>query len=96
MSNQNILTNVKIIKRHSAPGVFIGVLCLFSIVIPAFLWIYPWFAVSIGGVTANGAAYQYQSGGVSLNMIHLMMQHSSHKIHEPIRSATYTLHQYDN
>ena len=73
MSSSNILTNVKIIKRHSAPGVIIGVLCLFTIIIPAFLWIYPWFAVSVGAVTANGAAYTYQSGGVSLNMVHLMM-----------------------
>lgn len=73
MSTPNILSNVRIIKRHSAAGVIIGILCLFTVFVPVFMFIYPYFMVSIGTVTPNGASQVYTSGSVTLYTIHLFM-----------------------
>ncbi len=42
MNSGNILSNVKIIKRHNAPGIIIGILAILSIAIPVVYWILPW------------------------------------------------------
>lgn len=53
MSRMNILSNVHIAKRHGAAAVLIGILCLFSVLIPGILWLldmFPWIKISIASV----------------------------------------------
>ena len=73
MSKDNILSGVKIIKRHSAPSVIIGILCLFAIAVPALYFIFPWFQIQIGGITNASASYQYEEGNHLLGMLDVIM-----------------------
>ena len=73
MSNPNILSDLKIIKRHNAAGVFVGILCLLSAAAPIFLWLYPWFMVNISGINPGESSIAFESGSVVLNAIHLFM-----------------------
>ena len=60
--NNDILKNVKIIKRHSAGGVIIGILCLFAVAVPALYWIFPWLAINFSEITNANETYAYQGG----------------------------------
>ena len=58
----DILSNVKIIKRHSAGGVVIGILCIFAIAIPALYWIFPWLSINFYDITNANPSYAYDGG----------------------------------
>ena len=58
----DILSNVKIIKRHSAGGVVIGILCIFAIAIPALYWIFPWLSIRFYDITNATESYAYEGG----------------------------------
>lgn len=60
--NNDILKNVKIVKRHNAGGVLIGILCLFAIAIPALYWVFPWFQVRFYDITNTSESLAYESG----------------------------------
>ena len=60
--NNDILKNVKIIKRHNAGGVIIGILCLFAIAIPALYWVFPWFQAQIT-IGEQPAGFEYWDFG---------------------------------
>lgn len=69
----NILTNVRIIKRHNAGGVIIGILAILSIVVPAWLWVFPWFQVSIQGVVNTSSEFKIVGGIYSLDVWQLIL-----------------------
>lgn len=54
--NSPILTNVRIIKRHNAAGVILGILAVLSIAVPVLLTIFPWFLFKINGDLGSYAA----------------------------------------
>lgn len=58
----DILSNVKIIKRHNAGGVIIGILCIFAVAIPALYWVFPWLQIVFSDVTNTSEAYAYDAG----------------------------------
>ena len=58
----DILSNVKIIKRHNAGGVVIGILCIFAVAIPALYWIFPWLQIRFFDITNTSEAYAYDGG----------------------------------
>ena len=62
----NLLSNVKIIKRHSAGGVIIGILCIFAIAIPALYWIFPWLNINFFDVVNNSEVASYEAGNVTV------------------------------
>ena len=64
----NILSNVKIIKRHSAGGVVIGILCIFAIAIPAIYWIFPWLQIGFFDIHNTHPEYAYDGGNVAIYM----------------------------
>ena len=47
--NSNILSDVKLIKRHSAAGVIIGILGILSLAIPVIFVILPWLSINVSG-----------------------------------------------
>ena len=76
MENQNkLLRDIKIAKRHSPGGVFIGLLCLVAIVIPILLWLptLNWFQVRVDVIPEQSSwSYQYQAGIYFLNPLNLL------------------------
>ena len=69
MENQNIISNLKIVKRHNPGATFIGILCLLSIGVPVILWILPWFQIMVG--SSSGQTY-YDTGVYLLNPLNLI------------------------
>lgn len=69
MSKENILSNVKLIKRHNAGSVLIGILCLFAIVVPALFMVFPYFQIQIGEIVNASESYQYEEGTHLLGML---------------------------
>ena len=68
MENQNIISNLKIVKRHSPAVIFIGILCLLSVAVPVILWILPWFQMMVGSTTGD----YYDAGVAILNPLNLI------------------------
>ena len=69
MSKENILSNVKIIKRHNAGSVLIGILCLFAIAVPALYFVFPFFQIQVGEVVNSSSTYLYEEGAASMGML---------------------------
>ena len=69
----NILENVKIIKRHSAAGILIGILGMLSIAIPIVFLLFPWTGIAfVGGTEAGYAEGSYMIK--SLDLIYFLFQ----------------------
>ena len=60
--NNDILANVKIIKRHNPAGVIIGILCILAVAIPALYWVFPWFQALFTDISNPTEAYAYEGG----------------------------------
>lgn len=71
MNNSNILSNVKIVKRHNAGSVLIGILCLFSVLIPALFFLFPVFKISLSGVV-NSGTLEYSDGSYSIGIMDII------------------------
>lgn len=73
MENATILTNVKIIKRHNAANVIIGILALLSVAIPLVLiFFFQWFAIGINA-NSGSAEVNFTNGIFQLNAMSLIM-----------------------
>ena len=60
--NTETVENVKIVKRHNAGSIIIGILCLLSVAIPVVYWFFPWFQVRFFDVTNTSETMAYKSG----------------------------------
>ena len=72
MSRSRYLSNVKIAKRHNAAVILMGILCLFSVAIPALLWlmpIFPWFKIAIEAVPEGS---QFVTGSSVITILDLI------------------------
>lgn len=66
----NILSNVKIIKRHNAAGILIGILAILATALPVVYWILPW----LGGFTFdNVPGVGSMSTPINLSAFHIVM-----------------------
>ncbi len=74
----NILSNVKILKRHSAAGVVLGIFALLQIAIPVVLLILPWFTFALTDPSHTGYIQVSRNAPVSFNALTLMC-HLFHK-----------------
>ncbi len=83
--NQDILSDVKLVKRHNAAGVIIGILAILSVAVPVVLWIFPWFAFSISDInTASG----YSDGMFMMTIIDPILK----LFNQPNLASDYIIH----
>lgn len=68
----NILSNVHIAKRHGAGAILLGILCLFSVLIPCVLWLmtmFPYVTVRIASVPEGSL---FTAGTVKITVLDLI------------------------
>lgn len=68
----NILSNAKIIKRHNAAGVLLGIFALLSIAVPVVLLIFPWFTFALTDPSKTGYIEVSRSAPVAFNAFTLI------------------------
>lgn len=62
----DILSDVKIIKRHSVGGIIIGILALFAVAVPVLYWFFPWLQIRFSDITNASESLAYEGGQVSV------------------------------
>ena len=68
----NILSNAKIIKRHNAAGVLLGIFALLSIAVPVVLLVLPWFTFALIDVSHSGYLEVSRTSPVMFNAFTLI------------------------
>lgn len=69
----NILSDVKILKRHNAAGVVLGIFALLSIAVPVVLLVFPWFTFALTDPSHVGYFEVARNAPVSFDAIKLLM-----------------------
>ena len=80
MSRMNILSNVHIAKRHSVGAVLIGILCLFSILIPGVLWIFTMFPYAKVYINAVPEGSNFTAGAATITILDLIKTMINQKV----------------